>query len=118
MTDDEIRGRFHDVDTNSEHTYIKSTLDRDPAKTVEEALVEVYKRIRPGDLATAESAQSFLEAMFFNAKRYNLGKVGRYKMNRRLLLEVPNTPENRILLMDDVIEVIKEIIRLNKYARL
>jgi DNA-directed RNA polymerase subunit beta len=113
LSDEEILARFADVDTNLEHKYIKSTLERDPAKTIEEALVEVYKRIRPGDLATAESAQSFLEAMFFNAKRYNLGKVGRYKINRRLDLDIPNTVENRILLLDDVVAVIKEIIRNN-----
>jgi len=113
MSHEELAARFADVDTDPDHTYIKSTLDRDPAKTTEEALVEVYKRIRPGDLATAESAQTFLETMFFNPKRYNLGKVGRYKMNRRLNIDTPNTPENRILIIDDVIHVVREIIKLN-----
>ena len=113
MDDSEILATFADVDTNPERRFVKSTLDRDPAKNIDEALVEVYKRIRPGDLATAESAKSFIEAMFFNPKRYNLSKVGRYKLNRRLNLTIPNTPENRVLLVDDIVNVIKEIIRLN-----
>ena len=73
--DEKIIEAFKNEDDNSEHPYIKSTLEKDTAKTYEEALVEVYKRARPGDLATPESAKSFLEAMFFNPKRYDLGKA-------------------------------------------
>lgn len=114
MTDpNAILETFKSVDDNEDHQYIKTTLERDPAKTYEEAVVEVYKRIRPGDLATAESARIFLEAIFFNPKRYDLGKVGRYKMNQRLEMDAKDTVKNRILRLDDVIAVIKEIIRLN-----
>lgn len=114
MTDPNIiLETFKSVDDDEDHNYIQSTLDRDPAKTYDEALVEVYKRIRPGDLATPESAKSFITAIFFNAKRYDLGKVGRYKMNQRLNLDVKDSTKNRILRIEDVIEVIKEIIRLN-----
>ncbi len=109
----EILETFKDVDTNKDRQYIQTTLDRDPAQSYEEALVEVYKRIRPGDLATHESAKLFLDAIFFNPKRYDLGKVGRYKVNQRLEMNVKDTPENRVLLLDDVVGVIKEIIRLN-----
>ena len=104
---------FADVDTNEDHRYIEQTLARDPATTYEEALVEVYKRIRPGDLVTPETAKTFLQTLLSNPKRYDLGKVGRYKMNQRLDLEHPETSDFRVLRIEDVIEVIREMIRLN-----
>ncbi len=114
MTDPNvILETFKSVDDNEEHHYIQSTLERDATKSYEEAVVEVYKRIRPGDLANPESARLFIEAIFFNPKRYDLGKVGRYKINQRLGLEVKDSVKNRLLRLDDVIEIIKEIIRLN-----
>ena len=113
LTEDQILHAFADVDTHEENKYIQSTLDRDPAKNYEESLVEVYKRIRPGDLVTPDSAKSFIETLLMNYKRYDLGRVGRYKMNQRLHLNLPDSPENRILRVEDVIEVVKEIIRLN-----
>ncbi|MFA7243772.1 MAG: DNA-directed RNA polymerase subunit beta [Patescibacteria group bacterium] len=112
-TDQQIKDLFADVDDDENHKYIESTLLKDPAKNYEEGLVETYKRIRPGDLATPESAKVFIETMFFNSKRYDLGRVGRYKMNRRLNLDIKNIPENRVFRVEDLIEIIKEIIRLN-----
>lgn len=104
---------FSNIDTGGEFNYIEETLKKDSAKTEDEAAVEVYKRIRPGDLATPEAARVFIESLFFNPKRYDLGKVGRYKINRRLGLDVKEDLEGRILRLDDVVELIKEIIRLN-----
>jgi DNA-directed RNA polymerase subunit beta len=112
-TDEQIKGLFTDVDTDSDLKYIDATLAKDPAKSYEEGLVETYKRIRPGDLATPESAKSFIEVMLYSPKRYDLGRVGRYKLNQRLGLNVPNTVENRIFRKEDLVEIIKEIIRLN-----
>ncbi|MFA6963735.1 MAG: DNA-directed RNA polymerase subunit beta [Patescibacteria group bacterium] len=112
-TNEEISALFADVDDAEEVRYIDATLAKDPAKNAEEGLVETYKRIRPGDLATPESAKSFIETMFYNPKRYDLGRVGRYKLNQRLAVDIKNTPENRVLRKDDFINVIKEIIRLN-----
>ena len=112
-TDEAILKTFADVDTNPDHQYIKSTLTRDGAKTVDDALIEVYKHIRPGDLVTAESARSFIEAMLFNPKRYDLGRVGRYKINKRLNLDFSEDVNNRILKLEDVVAIIKEIISLN-----
>lgn len=111
--DEDWQSVFGDVNDNLDHDYIKATLDRDPAQTYEESLIEVYKRIRPGDLATADSAKSFLDAMFTNHKRYDLGRVGRYKMNQRLELDMRDTKNNRILRLEDLVAVVKEIIRLN-----
>ncbi len=113
LTTDEFEKVFSDTNDDKDHNYIKATLARDSTKTYEDSLVEVYKRIRPGDLATADTAKTFLEAMFFNPKRYDLGKVGRYKINRRLGIEVSNDLKNRVLRIEDVVETIKEIIRLN-----
>jgi DNA-directed RNA polymerase subunit beta len=111
--DEDWQSVFADVNTNPDHDYIKSTLDRDPAATYEESLIEVYKRIRPGDLATADSAKSFLDAMFTNFKRYDLGRVGRYKVNQRLGMDMKENRNNRVLRLDDLVAVVKEIIRLN-----
>ncbi|MDO8686682.1 MAG: DNA-directed RNA polymerase subunit beta [Candidatus Berkelbacteria bacterium] len=113
LSDNQILNAFEGVNDNPDHDYVKSTMAKDTAKTPDEAIIDVYKRIRPGDLATAETAKTFLEAMFFNPKRYDLGRVGRYKMNQRLGLNLSEDLKNRILRIEDVVEVIKEIIRLN-----
>ena len=109
---EEIKNLFDDVDIIENQSFIEATLLKDPAKNIDEGLVETYKRIRPGDLATVESAKSFIETMFFNPKRYDLGRVGRYKINQRLNLNIKDTPENRVFRREDLIEVIREIIRL------
>lgn len=112
-SDEKIKELFADVDNNPDRHYIESTLDRDTTKSSDQALVEVYKKIRPGDLANPEAAKTFLENVFFNIKRYDLGRVGRYKMNSRLNTDVKNIPENRVLRMEDFVAVVREIIRLN-----
>ncbi len=112
-SNEEILRKFSDVDDNPEMKFIEQTLAKDLAKDQDTALVEVYKRIRPGDLATAEAAKVFIDALFFNPKRYDLGKVGRYKVNRRLDINVKEDVAGRILRLDDVVEIIREIIRLN-----
>ena len=112
-TNQEIINAFKDVDDDIDHPYIQNTLAKDLTKDVGEASVEVYKKIRPGDLVTPESAKTFLDNLFRNFKRYDLGKVGRYKMNRRLGMDVSDAPKNRMLRLEDVAAVIKEMIRLN-----
>ena len=79
-----------------------------------DALMEVYRRIRPGDLATQENSKTLIESMFFDFKRYDFSKVGRYKLNKRLSLDVPNTVENRVLRREDIVAIVAEIIRLQK----
>ncbi len=112
MNKTEIEKRFSEVD-NGEKSYIKATFEKDTTSTQGEALLEVYRRIRPGDLATVENAKSMIERMFFDPKRYDYSNVGRFKINRRLGVETPNEPEYRTLQMDDVTAIIAEIIRLN-----
>ncbi len=110
-SDEEILAAFADVDTDPDTKYIQNTLEKDPSKTVDEGFKEVYKRVRPGDLATVDNARSLISAMFFNFDRYDLSEVGRYKLNQRLGIGQVN--ENRILSKDDMVRVVAEVIRLN-----
>lgn len=112
MHEEQIKQAFAHVD-QGEHNYIQTTLDKDPTKSTNEALIEVYRRLRPGDLATVDNARSLLENMFYNFKRFDFGRVGRYKINKRLNLDVPNTTDNRVMRIDDLLAIIAEIIRLN-----
>ncbi|MAF13630.1 MAG: DNA-directed RNA polymerase subunit beta [Parcubacteria group bacterium] len=111
--DEEIIDLFKEVDTDPEISYIKNTLAKDVSANESEGLLEVYKRIRPGDLATVDNAKSLIYAMFFNFDRYDFGKVGRYKINQRFNNDLPITKENRVLRFEDVVGVISEIIKLN-----
>lgn len=112
MTKSDIKDRFKDID-NGEKKYIDITLEKDTTSSQGEALLEVYRRIRPGDLATVENAKSMIERMFFDPKRYDYSNVGRFKMNRRLRFDTPNDPAHRTLQMQDVTAIVEEIIRLN-----
>ena len=112
MTNAEMRETFADID-GGDVKFIQSTLEKDQSSGPNEALIEVYRRLRPGDLATIENARNMIERMFFDFKRFDYGRVGRYKINKRLNLETPNTAENRSFQMEDLFEIIKEIIHLN-----
>ncbi len=118
---EKVEKAFADVDTG-DLKYIKETLRRDTCKDQKEALVEIYRRLRPGDLVTVDTAQDLIFNMFFNFDRYDLSKVGRWKTWQRLT-NLSKTDKNtkthdiekeeRILKIEDLIEVVKEVIRLN-----
>ncbi|MEK7478594.1 MAG: DNA-directed RNA polymerase subunit beta [Patescibacteria group bacterium] len=108
-TNEDITEIFSDIDTDEEIKYIQTTLKKDPTKNASEAFIEIYKRIRPGDLATAENAKSLIEAMFFRFDRYDLTQVGRFKINQRLNL----SSASKVLELDDIIKIIRNIIKLN-----
>ncbi|MCX6031633.1 MAG: DNA-directed RNA polymerase subunit beta [Chloroflexi bacterium] len=119
-SDDEILEQFAEVDNDPEHAYIASTLERDPtripnradsAKGVDAALMEFYKKLRPGDPATLDNARSFMQNLIFAPRRYDLGKVGRYKLNRRLELGIPLS--QRTLTNEDLIAVLRRVIQIN-----
>jgi DNA-directed RNA polymerase subunit beta len=112
MTEAQIKDAFKHVD-QGKLSYIETTLEKDPSKGSNEALIEVYRRLRPGDLATVDNARSLLENMFYNYKRFDFSRVGRYKINKRLNLDVPNVAENRVMRLEDLIAIIAEVIRLN-----
>ncbi len=110
--DEKIRETFADVD-NGPVSYISATLDKDTSTSQPSALLEVYRRLRPGDLATVENAKSMIEHTFFDYRRYDSSRVGRYKLNQRLGFDTPNDETHRTLQMKDLVAIIKEIIRLN-----
>ncbi len=117
VTDEELIKLFADVDlvkNKEEKTFIEATIEKDAAKNEAEGLQEVYRRIRPGDLASVENARQLIYSMFFRFDRYDFGRVGRYKLNRRFSLNLPaNKKENRILRKEDLVLIVKEVIRLN-----
>lgn len=112
MTEAQIKDSFKHVDSGT-LSYIDVTLEKDPSRGTNEALIEVYRRLRPGDLATVDNARSLLENMFYNYKRFDFSRVGRYKINKRLDLDIANTAENRIMRLEDLKAIVAEVIRLN-----
>lgn len=94
----------------NDNEYIRATLERDNSESTEEALVEIYKRLRPGEPPTVDSARSLLEALFFDAKRYDLAKVGRYKLNKKLGLDIPM--DVRHLTRGDIIASVQRMLSL------
>jgi len=112
MTESEIKKSFEHVDSGNIN-YINATLSKDTTKSQNEALIEVYRKLRPGDLMTIENAQKLIENMLFNYKRFDLSAVGRYKINKRLNLDTPNDIDHRVISMEDINAIIAEIIRLN-----
>ena len=111
-SDEEIRAQFAEID-NGPISYINSTLEKDTSTSQATALLEVYRRLRPGDLATVENAKSMIDRTFFDYRRYDCSRVGRFKLNRRLGFDTPNDAAHRTLQMQDVLAIISEIIRLN-----
>ena len=83
-TDERIRAMLADVDADADHSYVERTLEKDPAENRKQALDEFYKRVRPGDPPTSENVRNLLDTLFFSERRYDLGRVGRYKVNKRL----------------------------------
>ena len=110
-SDEELLSLFESVDNMPEHLYIQSTIEHDTTRNAKEALEEFYKKMRPGDPATLDNAKSYLESLFFNARRYDLGKVGRYKLNRRLGAEL--SIRFRTLSKRDMVNIVQRIIQVN-----
>jgi DNA-directed RNA polymerase subunit beta len=119
-TDEEIRALFADIDIDEDHPYIESTLERDVTanptdereKGIDDSLLEFYKKLRPGDPPTLDNARNFLQNLFFSSRRYDLGRVGRYKLDRRLGLNAGL--ETRILTNEDIVAVLRRIIEINR----
>src|SRR5215211_2550054 len=114
MTDDDLETAYADVDTNPDRPFLRTTLEKDPTREKDEALIELYRRLRPGDPPTRDNATTMLDNLFFNDRRYDLARVGRYKLNERLHREKSDgaRPKSRILTREDLIEIIREMIRL------
>jgi DNA-directed RNA polymerase subunit beta len=122
---EDITALFGAVDDNPEHQYVASTLDKDPTNTQAEALIEVYKKLRPGDPPTGDNARQLVESLFFNFRRYDLGRVGRYKFNKKLNavaarmgIELPredmeNPQLGRTISREDIAAIVGQLIILN-----
>jgi len=111
-TDAAIHEIFEGI-LDPKHDYIMNTLDKDSAKTEDEAYQSIYKKIRPGDLATPENAKSLIHSMFFDYRKYDMGPVARYKLNKRFGLNIPNVKDYHTFQVEDLIEILKYLIRLN-----
>lgn len=104
-SESEMETHFHHFD------FLKKTLEKDPAENREQALIEIYKKLRPGDPTSVEGGRQLLESRFFDDKRYNLGKVGRYKLNKKLGLSV--NEDIRVLTKEDIVAGIDYLVNLN-----
>ncbi len=111
-TDEELMGTFEDVDTHPEHKFIYSTIEKEPnVRNRDEALLDFYRKLRPGEMPSQDNARNLLNALFFDFRRYDLGRVGRYKLNRRLGLSTPQT--DRTLSQEDLVAIVKRLIQIN-----
>ncbi|MDN3482763.1 DNA-directed RNA polymerase subunit beta [Arthrobacter sp. APC 3897] len=102
------------LETFGEYDSIRATLEKDPTETREDALLDIYRKLRPGEPPTVEAAQTLLDNLYFNPKRYDLAKVGRYKINRKLGIDKPLTDSDAsVLNNDDIVAMIKFLVALH-----
>jgi DNA-directed RNA polymerase subunit beta len=117
-TDDELLALFADVDTNGEHLYIQGSIEQEPnwdeEKSIpEQALIEFYKRMRPGDPPTLDNASQFLQEQLYDNRRYDLASVGRYKLNKRLNLQGVVPLGHRTITQHDIVNLVRHMILIN-----
>ncbi|MBP9761085.1 MAG: DNA-directed RNA polymerase subunit beta [Candidatus Magasanikbacteria bacterium] len=116
-SNEELIELFKDVNTHPNIDYVEAMIKKDASSSFEEGLIEVYKRIRPGDLATADNAKGLIHSMFFNFDRYDLGHVGVYKFGTKFKLPLTDEQyeekEHRVLSPEKLLLVLKEVVRLN-----
>ncbi len=118
-TNDEIAALFGPVEVDPEHPFIANTLDKDVTRTPSEALIEVYKKLRPGDPPTGDNARALVEGLFFNFRRYDLGRVGRYKFNKMLdgaaaRMGIELDRESRTITREDIAAIVGHLIECNR----
>jgi len=111
-SDEALFSLFQDVDNSPEHAFIRSTIDRDPLiKNKADALRDIYRKLSSGEAASLSSAQALLNNFLFNPRRYSLGKVGRYKLNKKLGLDIPGDCTG--LTSEDLVQIVRRIISVN-----
>ena len=114
-SDSEILELFEDVDIDPDHPYMQTTIEKDTAVgSVEEALLEFYRRLRPGEPPTVDNARTLLDSLFFNPRRYDLGQVGRYNLNRKLGTPGDEDANARTLSKQDIINLLRRMILVNR----
>src|SRR5258708_30962667 len=118
-----MQEQFGDVDNNPEHRYMAATLEKATTTKTEDALLELYRRVRPGDPPSVDNARNLLQSLFFNPRRFDLGRVGRYKVDKRLgrdeedILDRVKKRELRIMEKGDFIAILRNLIALNNAPR-
>ena len=110
-TNEAIEALFTEVDISDTHHYIRDTLSKDPTDSEEKGLLEMYKKLRPGDPPTRDNAANLIHSLFFNPRRYDLGRVGRYKLNKKL--GIPSVDGERTLTKEDLAAIVRRLIELN-----
>ncbi|OGO04260.1 MAG: DNA-directed RNA polymerase subunit beta [Chloroflexi bacterium RBG_13_54_9] len=111
-SEQQLLSLFKDVDVSPLHSYIRSTIDSEPTiGNQDEALVDLYRRLRPGDPTNLDNARALIRSLFFEFPRYDLGRVGRYKLNKRLEVDIPLT--QRVLTNEDIVEIVRRLIQVN-----
>lgn len=111
-SNEEILNIFQGVDKDSNHKYIAATLAKDPTTNKEEALLEIYRKLRPGEPVVLENAEDLFKGLFLDSRRYDLGKVGRYKINKRLSLTLPNEKATWVLTRQDILGALSYLVNL------
>lgn len=109
-SDEKLFSYFSDSERDRE--LIAMTIEKDSTKTTDEAIVEIYRKMRPGEPTVLENAQDLLNNLFFSARRYSLGSVGRYKLNKKLDIQIPNDHDHWVLTLEDIVGIIKYLIAL------
>jgi len=111
-SEEQLLELFAGEDDAPDHQYIKATIEREPlVKDEPEALLDIYRKLRPGDPPNIENARKLVKNLFFDPVRYDLGDVGRYKLNKRLGLDIPES--QRALTKEDIVEIVRHIIMIN-----
>jgi DNA-directed RNA polymerase subunit beta len=111
-SDETLFSLFQDVDDSPEHAFIRSTIERDPlVKNKADALFDIYRKLSSGEAPSLSSAQALLNNFLFNPRRYSLGKVGRYKLNKKLSLNIPENCTS--LTPEDLVQIVRRIISVN-----
>ena len=111
--DSDMLDAFKDVNVDLNNDYIQNTLEKDGARSIDDAYQSIYKKIRPGDLATPENARQLIEGLFFDFKRYDMGLIARYKLNKRFGTNIPSDMKHRVFQVDDFVHILKGLIELN-----
>src|SRR3989344_1444804 len=110
LSDEKIKSWYQDIDRGATK-YMEATLKKDVAKNLDDSYVEIYRRLRPGDPATASTARNLVDSIFHRFERYDLSPVGRFKLNQRL--DIKTKGNTHLLSLDDLVAIVREIIRLN-----
>ena len=113
-SDEKLLEMFSKEDRSAEHSFIRQTMEREPlVRDKSEALIDIYRRVRPGDPPNMDNAKKLITNLFFNCRHYDLGIVGRYKLNQRLGLEGKIGEDKRALTKEDIVEIVRHIVMIN-----